>query len=143
MYLFLICPLLSGLIAQSIKFILKMNNEKFSLKNILTYAGMPSGHSAMVISLATITGLKIGWDSPVFAISFIFALVIIRDALGLRRFLGEQGKILNTLVQDLSEDKMLDEKYPHLIERTGHTPAQVIVGSIIGFLVSAIGYAIF
>ena len=101
---------------------------------------MPSGHSAMVVSLTTIIGLKIGWLSPLFAVSFIFAIIVIRDALGIRRYLGEHGKVLNVLVKDLRDDKVLDEKYPHLLERIGHTPAQVIVGSIIGFLISVFGF---
>lgn len=140
MYQILLFPLLSGFVAQSIKFILKMNNEKFSFKNILTYAGMPSGHSAMVVSLATISGLDVGWESPAFAISFVFAVIVIRDALGIRRYLGQHGRVLNILVKDLREDKMLDEKYPHLLERIGHTPAQVIAGSIIGFIISFVGH---
>lgn len=139
-YQILLMPLISGFAAQLIKFLLKSNNQKFSLKNILTYAGMPSGHSAMVVSLATIIGLNIGWSEPVFAVSFIFAIIVIRDALGIRRYLGQHGKILNILVKDLREDKMLDEEYPHLIEKIGHTPAQVIIGSLIGFLISVIGF---
>jgi len=101
---------------------------------------MPSGHSAMVISLATITGLKTGWHSPIFAITVILAIIVIRDALGIRRYLGQHGKVLNILVKDLKDDKMLDEKYPRLLERIGHTPAQVLVGALIGFLVSLLGY---
>lgn len=140
MYSILILPLISIFIAQLIKPLIKANRQKFSFKNFMAYSGMPSGHSAMVISLATITGLKIGFDSALFAISAVFALLVIRDALGLRRYLGEHGKILNILVKDLSNDKVLDEKYPLLLEKIGHTPAQVLAGSAIGFTVSLIGY---
>jgi len=138
----LILPITAGLIAQLSKFFIKSNKQKFSLKNIISYSGMPSGHSAMVVSLATIVGLEEGLDSPLFAVTFIFAVIIIRDALGLRRYLGEHGRILNVLVKDLKEDELLDNAYPHLLEKIGHTPSQVIAGSIIGFLVSAIGFII-
>jgi hypothetical protein len=139
---YLILPLIAGLIAQVVKFFIKSNHEKFSFKNIVSYSGMPSGHSAMVISLATIIGLGEGWSSPLFAISFILAIIIIRDAVGLRRYLGQHGKILNVLVKDLKEEKdsPLDKSYPHLLEKIGHTPTQALVGSLIGFLVSLIGF---
>ncbi len=140
MYQILLLPLLSGLITQTIKLLIKSNQQKFNLKNFAAYSGMPSGHSAMVISLAVITGLKAGWHSPIFAVTIILAIIVIRDALGIRRYLGQHGKILNVLVKDLKDDQMLDEKYPRLLERIGHTPAQVLVGALIGFLVSLIGF---
>jgi uncharacterized protein len=143
MYQILLLPLIAGVvIAQSLKFLITSNHQKFNLKNYAAYSGMPSGHSAMVISLATIIGLKEGFDSAIFAFSVIFSIIIIRDALGIRRYLGQHGRILNILVKDLKDDSFLDEKYPHLLERIGHTPAQVLVGAIIGFLTSLIGYII-
>lgn len=136
----LILPLIAGLIAQIIKLFLKSNGQELKFRNILSYSGMPSGHSAMIVSLATIIGLTEGLDSPLFALSFILAIIIIRDALGFRRYLGEHGRILNSLVKDLKEDSLLDAQYPHLLEKIGHTPSQVIAGSIIGLIVSIAGY---
>ncbi len=138
----LILPLISIIIAQSLKFAIRSNKQKISPKNFFAYSGMPSGHSAMVVSLAVILGLNYGWNSSVFAISIILAIVVIRDALGIRRYLGEHGKVLNILVKDLEEDEMLDKRYPHLLESIGHTPLQIIVGAIIGFLVSLAGFMI-
>ncbi len=136
----LLLPILAGFIAQVIKFIIKSNKQKFNFKNILAYSGMPSGHSALIISLATIAGLSEGFQSPVFAVSAILSIIVIRDALGIRRYLGQHGKILNILVKDLKNDNVLDQKYPRLLEKIGHTPAQVLVGSLIGFFVSLIGF---
>ena len=136
----IILPLLAALIAQTAKFFMQKNKLKFSFKNLVAYSGMPSSHVAMVVALAVIIGLQEGWDSPLFAFAFIFAVLITRDALGLRQYLGRHGKILNTLVKDLKEDELLDEKYPHLIEKIGHTPAQALMGGIIGVLTSVIGY---
>jgi hypothetical protein len=129
-------------IAQSLKFLIPSNHQEFNLKNYFSYSGMPSGHSAMVISLATIIGLKEGFDSSIFALSVVFAVIVIRDAVGLRRYLGQHGRILNILVKDLKDDSFLDEKYPRLLEKIGHTPAQVMAGAMIGFLTSLIGYLI-
>jgi uncharacterized protein len=140
MYEILILPIAAAFIAQFSKFFIKNNHQKFNLKNIMSYSGMPSGHSAMMISLATIVGLEEGIDSTIFAVTAIITAIIIRDALGLRRYLGEHGKILNVLVKDLKDDEVLDSRYPHLLEKIGHTPAQVIAGSLIGFFVSLIGY---
>ena len=140
MYFVLIYPLVAIAIAQGLKFIIKTNKQKVSVKNFFAYSGMPSGHSAMVVSLATIVGFDYGFSSPFFAISTILAIIVIRDALGIRRYLGEHGKILNILVNDLKDDNVLEERYPHLLERIGHTPLQVLIGSLIGFSVSFIGY---
>lgn len=139
---YLVLPLVAGVIAQGAKMFIKSNQEKVAWKNFIAYSGMPSGHSAIVISLATIIALKDGWSSALFAISFFFAVIVIRDAMGIRRYLGEHGKVLNALVKDLKEepDKPLDQVYPTLLERIGHTPAQVFVGGLIGFSVSLIGF---
>ncbi|MBU4257051.1 divergent PAP2 family protein [Patescibacteria group bacterium] len=136
----LLLPLIAGAIAQIIKFFIGSNEQKISFKNIMAYSGMPSGHSAIVISLATIIALKEGWQSPLLAVSVILAIIVIRDALGIRRYLGEHGRVLNVLVKDLGNDQVLDEKYPRLLERVGHTPMQVFVGALIGFFVSLAGF---
>lgn len=143
MPLTLLLPLVAGLIAQIIKSFIKSNEQTFSFKNIMAYSGMPSGHSAIIISLAAIIGLEQGLNSPLFAIAAILSIIVIRDALGIRRYLGEHGRMLNILVKDLDNDHVLEEKYPHLLERIGHTPMQVAIGALIGLLVSLIGYIIF
>ena len=141
-YHILILPLVAGFIAQIIKFFIKSNKQKIKLKNMIAYSGMPSGHSAITISLLTIVGLEEGLASPLFALSAILALIVIRDALGIRKYLGQHGKVLNILVKDLEDDKLVDEQYPHLLENIGHTPIQVVAGSILGFVVSYIGFLI-
>jgi acid phosphatase family membrane protein YuiD len=140
MYQIIILPIISGLLAQFIKMFIKQNKLKLSLKNISAYSGMPSGHSAIVSSLSATVGLTQGFDSPMFAISSILALIVMRDAIGIRRYLGEHGRILNKLVKDLNEDEMLDEQYPQLLEKIGHTPYQVLAGASLGILISTISY---
>lgn len=140
MYQILILPLLAAAIAQISKFFISSNKLNFGLKNLTAYSGMPSGHAALTISLTTIIGLKEGLNSPLFAVCLVVTILIIRDALGIRRYLGLHGKILNKLVKDLDDDELLDLKYPHLLEKIGHTPAQVLVGGIIGAAVSLLGY---
>ena len=142
MYQIILLPLAAGLISQLSKFFIKSNRLNPSIGNLTAYSGMPSGHSAMVISLVTIIGLIEGINSPFFAIAFILAALVIRDAVGLRRYLGEHGRIINGLVKELGSEHLLDENYPRLLEKIGHTPAQVAVGSLIGFVVSLVGFYI-
>jgi uncharacterized protein len=110
------------------------------MKNIAAYSGMPSGHSAMIISLATIIGLEEGFKSSLFAISVILAIIVIRDALGIRQYLGQHGRVLNILLKDLEDDQVLEHEYPRLLERIGHTPIQVLAGSLLGFTISLAGF---
>lgn len=142
MYNIIILPLIAGVVAQTFKFLIRANKQKFSLKNAFAYSGMPSGHSAIVTSLSVIIGLENGWTSPLFGFSFIFAVLIIRDALGLRRFIGRHGVIINKLVKDLEDDEVLEQDYPKLVEHIGHTVAQVLVGALVGAAVSLAGYYI-
>jgi len=117
--------------------------KKITFRDIFAYSDMPSGHSAVVSSLVAIIALVHGLDSSYFAISFVFATIVIVDAIGLRNYLGQHGKTLNILVKDLHEDSFLDFSYPKLLEKIGHTPLQVMVGTIIGVVVSILGYSFF
>jgi uncharacterized protein len=144
MFLHLILPIIAFSIAQGIKFILKTRKQKkFNWRNIFSYSDMPSGHTAVVVSLTTITGLIEGIDTALFAITFVFSAIVITDAIGFRNYLGQHGKTLNLLVNDLEEDDFLDDTYPELLEKIGHTPIQAIVGAFIGFIVSIVGWLIF
>ncbi len=143
MYIYILCPIIAFTIAQGTKFVLKSLRKKVGWKDIFSYSDMPSGHTAIVVALVAITGLKLGMDSYAFAISFIFAAIVITDAVGIRNYLGQHGKTLNILVKDLDEDEFLDKSYPTQLEKIGHTPLQVIIGGLIGIIVSVIGYLFF
>ncbi len=138
---YLIYPIIAFIIAQGTKIIIKIiRNRSFHWHDIFAYSDMPSGHTATVTSLSTIVLLRDGLYSASFAIAFVFMLIIVTDAIGLRNYLGQHGKTLNILVKDLKEDDFLDDYYPNLLERIGHTPIQVIIGAIIGIVVSTLGW---
>jgi len=143
MYQILLTSFAAGGLTQLSKLLIKSNRIKIGWRSIFSYAGMPSSHAAFVVSLATIIGLTQSFTSPLFAVCCIFGLLVIRDALGIRRYIGQHGKIINVLIEDLKEDKMLDEPYPELLEKIGHTPAQIIAGSLIGIFVGCVSYYIF
>jgi hypothetical protein len=143
-HLIILSAILSFVIAQGAKvFIRALRGKKITYRDIFAYSDMPSGHTAVVVGLTTALALKEGFYSPLFAISFVFATIVIVDAIGLRNYLGQHGKTLNILVKDLKEDAFLDDSYPKLLERIGHTPLQVIIGGILGASVSLIAYLIF
>ena len=113
-----------------------VTTKKFNFKIILGAGGMPSSHSAVVTSLATLIGKNIGVGTPMFAMALIFAFVVMYDAAGIRRAAGKQAHILNKIVNTpgLSGVEVTEK----LQEVLGHTPTQVIVGAIIGVIVGLI-----
>lgn len=97
---------------------------------------MPSSHSAVVTSLATMVCKAYGIDSAIFAVSLIFAFVVMYDAAGIRRAAGKQAKILNKIVETPGLTGV--EVSEKLVEVLGHTPIQVLVGAMIGVVVGII-----
>ena len=97
---------------------------------------MPSSHSAVVTSLATMIGKSQGIDSPIFALSVVFAFVVMYDAAGIRRAAGKQAKLLNKIVETPGLTGI--QVSERLVEVLGHTPTQVLVGAIIGIVVGLI-----
>ena len=97
---------------------------------------MPSSHSAVVSSLATLIGKNEGFNSSLFALSLIFAFVVMYDAAGVRRAAGKQATLLNKIVNTPGLSMLqVQEK---LVEVLGHTPKQVFVGAIIGIIAGII-----
>ena len=113
-----------------------VTTKKFNFKRIMGAGGMPSSHSAVVAGLATLIGKYEGVGSPIFAVSFIMAFVVMYDACGVRRAAGKQAALLNKLVETPGlTGVQVSEK---LVEVLGHTPIQVFVGAVIGVVVGLI-----
>ena len=130
-------PILLWLAIQSFKVAWDLiTTKKFNFKRILGAGGMPRSHSAVVTSLATLIGKSEGFNSPMFALSLIFACIVMYDAAGVRRAAGKQAKLLNKIVSTpgLTNIQMQEK----LVEVLGHTPIQVIVGATIGIIVGLI-----
>ena len=113
-----------------------VTTKKFNFKRIMGAGGMPSSHSAVVTGLATLIGKNYGVDSALFAMSLIFAFVVMYDACGVRRAAGKQAKVLNDIVntKGLSNGEVQEK----LQEALGHTPIQVFVGALIGLVAGLI-----
>jgi len=139
-YIYLIVPIVAVSVAQFSKFFIPQNKLAWKLRSLVAYSGMPSSHAAITISLSTIIALRLGFDSAQFAIAALFTLLSLRDAVGIRQYIGRQGKVLNELVGDLGDDSYIDDSYPILKERVGHTPKQLLVGAAIGFIIALLGH---
>ena len=113
-----------------------VTTKKFNFKRIMGAGGMPSSHSAVVVGLATLIGKYEGVGTPIFALAFIVAFVVMYDACGVRRAAGKQAELLNKLVETPGlTGVQVSEK---LVEVLGHTQFQVLVGALIGLVVGLI-----
>ncbi len=97
---------------------------------------MPSSHSATVSALAVSVGLREGFDSALFAVAAVFALIVMYDATGIRRAAGLHAQLLNQLVEELQ--KLVERGFARepLKELLGHTYLEVLVGALLGLLVA-------
>ena len=111
--------------------------KKFTLTEFFFgTGGMPSSHTAAVIGLLTACGVKYGLGSGYFAISFILAMIVIRDAMGMRRQVGEHAKALNLIFKELVEARDIEHTQKAFSELAGHTPLQVYAGAAVGLIVA-------
>lgn len=129
--------------AQVIKTILHLFiTKEFVAERLVGSGGMPSSHSATVCALATSSYIEYGAQSFEFAIAAILAIVVMYDAMGVRRETGIQAKLLNDIIKTF-EDMGRPEISAHdkLKEFVGHTPFQVLMGALLGIFVALIYYA--
>ena len=130
---------LGWLVAQVLKTIIYLIiNKRFVAERMVGGGGMPSSHSATVCALATAAGMKYGGGSFEFAISAMFAIVVMYDAMGVRRETGIQAKVLNEMMElltNMGKEMSAEDKLKELV---GHTPLQVLMGAILGILIAAL-----
>jgi len=107
-------------------------NEKFSAERLVGSGGMPSSHSATVCALTTSAGMRYGVGAFEFAISFMFAAVVMYDAIGVRQETGKQAKLLNMIMEQDFFKLDNDQFQKRLKEFVGHTPLQVFAGAVLG-----------
>ena len=133
----LIIPLISWAIAQVIKTIIyAVVNKKIDIERLTGDGGMPSAHSATVCSLATTAAASYGFSSAEFAITLVLAIIVMHDAMGVRREAGKHAKALNELLIMMSDPN----EEPDLIlkEFLGHTPLQVFFGALLGIFIAVV-----
>jgi uncharacterized protein len=133
----LVTALVACFLAQFLKLVVEVvRHQKLNFHVLVETGGMPSSHSALVTALATGVGQTIGWGSTEFAVSTIFAIIVMYDAAGVRWAAGQQARILNQILAGQASSQDPEEQVEHLKELLGHTPIQVFVGSVVGVAVS-------
>ena len=143
----LIVVAVAWLIAQSIKIITTLVSERrFVAERIFGDGGMPSAHSATVVSLAVMLGHTAGYNSPAFTIALILAVVVMNDATGVRLEAGKHAASIKELAGAVNslfakEDKHIKTEKLKLL--VGHTPLQVLCGALLGLAVSILAIIIF
>lgn len=137
-----IAAALGWLVAQVIKTIIHLIlSKEFVAERLVGSGGMPSSHSSTVCALATATCFEFGPGGFEFAMAAFFAIIVMYDAMGVRRETGIQAKLLNDMLKTF-EDMGRKEISAHdkLKEFVGHTPLQVLVGAILGVVIALIMY---
>lgn len=127
--------LFAWIIAQSTKVFLNFFVErKWDLRLLFASGGMPSSHSALCTALTTSVALCHGVADSLFPVCLGFSLIVMYDAIGVRRHAGMQAQVLNMIVEDLFQGHPISQR--KLKELLGHTPSQVFAGAMLGILVA-------
>lgn len=130
---------LSWFSAQVIKTILHLiKTKKLNMERMFGAGGMPSAHSASVCAVTIAVARHEGFASPLFAIAFLLAGIVMYDAMGVRRAAGEHAKIINMIVKKNKSDirSYIPKHKEQLKEFLGHTPLEVLGGALLGILIA-------
>ena len=133
---YLLAPICAYILAQALKLILRHRGGEHGFMNVYHLyrsGGMPSAHTSVVVSLATVVGLKLGFSSVEFGIASIMAMVVIYDAMNVRYIVGEHGRIIAILLAE-HKDLSKEMKAPKIIQ--GHTFGEVVGGTALGIAVA-------
>lgn len=139
-YLVFLIPITVGILTQAIKFVLYTYKHGFNIEYAFTHGHMPSAHTSLVVSLLTSVAYYEGIHSGTFALSAVLAFIVIDDAARIRMYLGDQGRYLNMLVEQL---KIPKEQFPRLKERVGHRISEIIGGAFVGLFLTLLLIRIF
>ena len=129
---YLLCSLSAWGAAQGIKYLRNgIFHHQWNVRQWLNSGDFPSSHTAATVSLAFLIGFREGFTSSLFALSFVFSVVIMYDAMGVRRETGKQAVLIKQLMKiNLSEEEVA------IAEKIGHTPKEVAAGAVLGVLLA-------
>lgn len=138
----LLAAVLGWFVAQFLKTLIHLFvTKEFVAERMVGSGGMPSSHSSTVCALTTAVGIQCGMGSVEFALSLILAIIVMHDAMGVRRETGIQAKLLNDMMNifaDMGRSEI--SAYDKLKEFVGHSPLQVLVGAILGIIIALLLY---
>jgi acid phosphatase family membrane protein YuiD len=129
--LLLIVPILTGFTGQLLKFVIKwITKRNKDVVSFFGYGGAPSTHTALVASVATVTGLQGGIDSAAFAVSVVLGFLVMRDAVGLRNYVNKNLHDIQRLVKYQTPERQ--KEFTQLHVTVGHTRGEVALGVVVG-----------
>lgn len=131
---YLIAVFIAWFGAHIVKYVIGYNkNERHDFKTQLFMSGgMPSSHSTTVVALMAVIGLRDGFESGLFGLAALFALIVMYDAVKVRRSSGEQGVAIQSLIKEQNSKV----KLPRAAK--GHTPLEVVIGAVFGALIGIV-----
>ena len=133
----LVSAVISWFLAQMLKFIITyVTTGKSVPERLVGSGGMPSSHTALVCSATIAAAKSEGTASPIFAVCFILACVVMYDAMNVRRQAGEHAKVINRMINEKESGKEGGFDDVTLKEKLGHTPLEVLGGALLGIIVA-------
>lgn len=121
-------------IAQAIKMILSfIENKQIDWSLATASGGMPSSHTAFVIAATTMIGKIEGMESSMFALAVVLSIVVMYDAMNVRRAVGHMGQTLNQIINNINKSGKVNVE--NVKEILGHSPLQVLAGLVLGLVV--------
>lgn len=131
---YILVVVLGWIIAQGLKYVFAVIKTKRigNFRQFYTSGNMPSSHSACVVGLATVVGMLDGFNSALFGIAFLFASIVMYDAVMVRRSSGEQGLAIQQLIKLGKAEIVLPRA------AKGHTPVEVLVGAAVGVILGLV-----
>jgi len=127
---YIVAIVAAWIVAQGSKFLIASVKQwgTIDVRQLYLSGNMPSAHTATVVALVTIIGLKDGVATGTFAIAMLFAAIVMYDAVMVRRSTGEQG----TAIEALIKEQKSRVKVPRAAK--GHRPLEVAVGVLVGLV---------
>jgi acid phosphatase family membrane protein YuiD len=137
--------LMAGLTAWALAQLLKvpieyLQKHRWNWALLFSAGGMPSSHSALLVSTMVAIGLFYGFGTPAFALAVAITMVVTYDATGIRRQAGFHAEKINRLIEEFFTGHPINEK--QLKEVLGHTPKQVVAGTILGLVIAILAWLI-
>jgi uncharacterized protein len=137
----LICALISWQLAQILKIPFHYwRTQKLEWHLYFNPGGMPSSHAALMISTTLAIALFHGFDTPLFALAVAISMIVLYDAAGVRRQAGMHAQKINQIIQELLQGHPISED--QLKEVLGHSPLEVVGGTILGLVVPLVYWLI-
>ena len=121
--IYILMPFIAWCVAGCLKFVINYLRFGSKAKSLIGYGGFPSTHTTIMSSVVFLTGFKEGFATPLFSLGLGALLILVIDAHGLRRKLGEQAKVINSLQTDTI-----------LRERMGHSWGEIVGGLVLGMI---------